>query len=244
MNNYNFFIYLGKIYQKYYNRPYLLSPFDKIIRLINANYYIVNRPNHALLYAIRQSLCALYICQLLLQTDNKIGDFLRKELQIDKYFIRKILFTAGFQRVGRECEISSSQNKKLYQLFEKKDQTVFMKEAKESKLFGKDIDLFANALLWPDIKTENLELAYLRSILHAAHTMDLIRIPHFDLSRIKQDIKSMLPLNDKQIDYLIKLSHKNIQISGDRDLITKKVNYSDNFFIYSYNIEQFLQKFE
>lgn len=69
----------------------------------------VQRPNHGICHYLIVGIMGVYICRLL-----------RKYNLLDiKTSEDKILWIGAFQRTGRESEISSSGNPKLYKSYEK-----------------------------------------------------------------------------------------------------------------------------
>jgi hypothetical protein len=212
---------LAKIVYPYFSQPYT----DKkryTRRKIDDQLLIVNRPNHGFVFAMRQAILTAHICQY---------------LSIDNFDqVKKLMFVSAFQRSGRQSEISSEENSDLYYSYELSDVENFKKEAfRNAYLFsGSDeINEYANALHWQT----NSQIG---KIIHTAHILDLRRIPHFNMNKVKKDaciclFGKLSEINNVIIDLLFDKSGVYLKFSGDRDAIRKKIYYSNNFYRLSVN---------
>src|SRR5204862_3256973 len=89
-----------------------------INRIIRGKQYIVYRPNHGLSHGIRQAFLIRDIIHFLTTHNTKFTSFLKKQ---NSKFITKLMLISAFQRSGRESEVSSSNNKLLYDKYERQD---------------------------------------------------------------------------------------------------------------------------
>ncbi len=233
--------YLINIISKYYNRPYLHNNKEcTLYRKINNIDYKVYRYNHGLIYGIRQAFLAKSIVYLNYKTNNNFGNWLRYNYKNDHNFIYKIMFASAFQRAGRESEGSSGQLGKLYLKYEKNDAEYFEFEARKSNLFdNREINVYKQAILWEANKSNNI--TYLKNILHAAHLLDLRRMPFFDSQRIKKEVVKLLfgsseGISSKNVvGKLFDISGSFLYATGDRDMMKEKKYVNDKFFILSNN---------
>jgi hypothetical protein len=244
--------------------PYFLSkytngsPLDVQKRQINGVWHIVERFNHGLAHGLRQGALAKDILDLLAQTriesaNPNINGFLNWVAQKQAEgpsFLAKLEMASSFQRSGRQKEFPSSANPELYKQYELQDAVNFKKAAILSKTFKNDseIELFKEAILWSNrgVLNENdhPDLKYLRCIIHAAHTLDLRRIPVFNEAKIKKDALDQLfdgkadclppALLKKMTDQLWNRSGQYLKATGDRDLVGGR-KLSDDFFIQTKN---------
>ena len=239
----------------YFNKPYTDNRQNNtsIIKTINGHKYIVHRFNHGLLHSIRQGLLAVAIVNVLLYKSQFINknhktfmDWLICKINNDPYFLYKVMLTSSFQRSGRQSEVASSQNKELYDKYEYMDTVNFRKEVGKFKLFKSDEEMmvYKNAILWSlvdGISEYNLDVLYLRKILHAAHILDLRRIPYFDIQRVKNNTLEILFDNDKKmmciVDILFDVSGWFLRLTGERDMVHKKVILDDKFFILTNDLD-------
>ena len=208
-------LYLTGILSKYFNKTYKVVPSD-ISRIINKRLYIVYRPNHGLLYALRQGFLAIDIINLLAkQGSNTLSSWVKYKIQTDPYFKIKVMFASSFQRSGRESEIGSSANPKLYNAYERTDAIYFQTEAtKHIGTLFKDkheVLIYKEAILWSTVDEGLLSekscqsLYFLRKILHTAHLLDLRRIPDFDIQQIKKNSMEIL-FENINLDHYEKIS--------------------------------------
>lgn len=236
---------------KYFNKPYIDDNRNAtVIRTINGQKYIVHRFNHGLLHSVRQGLLAVAIVNVLLDESHLIKknhklfmDWLMYKINHDLYFLYKVMLASSFQRSGRQSEITSSQNKKLYDKYEWMDTVNFQNEVYKFKgLFssGEEMRVYRKAILWSlvgDGDMECVDLLYLRKILHAAHILDLRRIPDFDMQRIKNQTLEILFDGDKEmmyiIDILFDISGWFLKLMGERDMVFGKRVIDDKFFVLS-----------
>ena len=244
--------------------PYFLSkytngsPLDVQKRQINGVWHIVERFNHGLAHGLRQGALAKDIVDLLAQTRIESGNpdingflnWVAQQQAEGPSFLAKLEMAASFQRTGRQKEFPSSANPELYKQYELQDAVNFKKAAILSKTFknNSEIELFKEAILWSNrgVLNENdhPDLKYLRCIIHAAHTLDLRRIPVFNEAKIKKDALDQLfngkadclpsALLKKLTDQLWKRSGQYLKATGDRDLIGGR-KLSDAFFIQTKN---------
>lgn len=251
-------------------KPYFLAPYkegrskDQKITQINGSSYTVERYNHGLAHGLRQGALAKDIVQLLArlkkeghvfgyQESNDLLAWVREKITgtNPNNFIKKIEMAAAFQRSGRQSECSSAADLDKYKKYEMQDTVNFRSAASKSKLFAKDreipLQVFEEAILWSNKGTldenVNRDLKYIRRILHAAHTLDLRRIPKFDGKRIKQDALNQLfgstvnvPMTGgyKRITKsLWKRSGTYLHATGDRDLVHGRKELHDKFFLQS-----------
>jgi len=243
-------------------RPYFLSPYtqgtphDKITRMINGEFYSVERANHGLAHGLRQGALAKDVFTLLL--DHPISDssgivnWARRKMQSDPHWIQKIEMAASFQRSGRQSECSSTSHPDLYKKYEMQDAIYFRDHAQSSSLFSSDAErrIFEEAILWSNRGTldenENEDLKYLRRILHAAHTLDLRRMLSFDPKRIQKDAMDQLfggdlPLEVESFKQLLwDRSGKYLHATGDRDVVTGRY-YQNQFFVLNRNPEKLVR---
>lgn len=240
--------------------PYFLSkytngsPFDVQQRQIDGVWHVVERFNHGLAHGLRQGALAKDLLNLLAQLpsqslDPEVEGFLSwvRQKQADGLpFLAKLEMASSFQRTGRQKEFSSSDDPLLYQAYEWQDTLNFKKEAAVSGFFKNDLEiqLFQEAILWSNRgaldKETQLDLKYLRCILHAAHTMDLRRMPGFSEEKIKKDFLDQLffgksdclpPALSKELtDRFWQRSGEYLQATGDRDLVSR-AGLADAFFI-------------
>ena len=171
-------------------------------------------------------------------------------------FLAKLEMAASFQRSGRQKECSSSSDPDLYKKYELQDTINFKQAAAASKIFKTEaeIELFKEAIFWSNPgtldETKHPDAKYLRCILHAAHTLDLRRIPAFNEARIKKDCLDQLfdlkatslrsDLSKKLTDLLWERSGQYLQATGDRDLVSGRW-LQDAFFIQTRNPIQMVQ---
>jgi hypothetical protein len=132
-------------------------------------------------------------------------------LECDLY---KLQAAASFQRSGRQSEISSSKDPVLYQSYEDQDVKNFL-------LFVDDHE-YASAIHW----SSETEIA---KVLHAAHHLDLRRIPSFDEGIIRKNVMELLPVTEDQLNELWAYSGRLLHASGDRCMCCGKSKYSPIF---------------
>lgn len=218
---------------KYYDRPYRDNNDGCTIgRVIRGREYIVHRYNHGLIYAIRQAFLAKAIIYLAIRRDDDLGRWLRRNCRSDPNFVSKVMFASAFQRSGRESEGSSEMLGQKYLEYELNDRTYFRAEATKSGLYSDyELAIYGDAILW-ETKGES----HLKNILHAAHLLDLRRMPTFDVRRIKKEVnETLFESNDFDpiVDELFKISGLFLEATGDRDMMKGKRHLCDRFFILS-----------
>lgn len=236
--------------------------------------YTVYRIKHGLAHGVRQGFLALDIVNLLeeswdthnsfsCESSNEFMIWVKNKTSRDQYFRHKLFAAAVFQRTGRESEASSSSNPKLYFKYERSDVKNFLEyfggPGLKFHLFSSktEMDLYADAIRWStesETKTQQyspdqlIELKYLRKILHASHTLDLRRLPHFDPKRIFASVASDL-FGEKTIDKhsweivelykregefvatLWERSGTYLKVTGDRDVVENRTEFGDDFFV-------------
>lgn len=126
----------------------------------------------------------------------------------------KLQAAASFQRSGRQSEISSSKDPVLYNQYEEQDVKNFLAFLPDQE--------YAHAMRWE----ANTDIA---KVLHAAHHLDLRRIPSFDEKRIKQNIRDLLSITETQLDELWRYSGRLLHATGDCCLCCQKTSYSPIF---------------
>jgi SidE phosphodiesterase (PDE) domain len=230
-----FIKYLIGVVSKYYNRPYRDNNEGCTLRrTISSIDYKVYRYNHGLLYGIRQALLAKSIIYLNYNTDNDFGKWIRHNCKNDRNFIFKVMFASAFQRTGRESEGSSQDLGDTYLKYELNDTKYFEYEARKTNMFCDcEINTYKSAIIW-----ETDKKSYLKNILHAAHLLDLRRIPSFDSERIRREVAKILFGSDKTnriVETLFDISGIFIDATGDRDMMKEKNHVDDRFFILSNN---------
>ena len=244
--------------------PYFLSRYrngsqlDIQKRRINGVWHTVERFNHGLAHGLRQGALAKDIVDILYRARPQIThlgidgflEWIRQKHAEGTSFSAKLEMAASFQRSGRQSDVSSSADPTLYKQYEWQDTINFQKAAKSSKIFRDDreIELFKEAILWSNrgnLDENDLpDLKYLRCILHAAHTLDLRRIPAFDAAKIKNDCidqlfdnqtdRLPLALSRQLADLLFQRSGEYLKATGDRDLVSGRL-LTDDFFIQTRN---------
>lgn len=251
-------------------KPYFLASYkegrlaDRKIVHINGSSYAVERYNHGLAHGLRQGALAKDIVQLLARLKKERHVFGYKESndlltwvhekttgKNPNNFIKKIEMAAAFQRSGRQKECSSTNDPDNYKKYEMQDTVNFRSAASQSSLFKEDkeipLQVFEEAILWSNKgaldENANKDLKYIRRILHAAHTLDLRRMPEFDGKRIKQDALNQLfgaAVNIPMIggykritESLWKRSGDYLHVTGDRDLAQNRTRLHDKFFLQS-----------
>jgi hypothetical protein len=219
----------------YFQRPYKDSDYLSVIKKeINGKYYTVYRPNHGLAHSLRQGFLVRDIVTLLKCED----DWLKKEISSDPYFTIKLAILSSFQRSGRQSEVSSSDNPKLYEKYENNDVDNMIHalcyDKSNNKYFTNDdeIRLWASALKWNNFN-KNIRIQKISKLIKAAHLLDLRRIPSFDMIRIKYEVAELLEItpNSTIMNILWDQSGKYLNVSGDRDMVVNKTFWSDRFFI-------------
>lgn len=180
--------------------------------------HTVNRPNHGLCHSVRQGLLAVKIAKMI-------------NLTCDLY---KLQVAASFQRSGRQSEISSTNDPILYKSYEEQD-------VRNCLSFLDEIEYGTRELIpWSDRDASAEAITYAEAIrwdsdsdiakvLHAAHHLDLRRIPSFDEKRIKQNVRDLLPITETQLQELWSYSGRLLHASGDRCLCCQKKSYSPIF---------------
>lgn len=131
----------------------------------------------------------------------------------------KLQVAASFQRSGRQSEISSANDPVLYKSYEEQDVKnclSFLDDASEEAI------TYSEAIRW-DADSD------IAKILHAAHHLDLRRIPSFDEERIKQNVRDLLFITEVQLQELWSYSGRLLHASGDRCLCCQKKTYSPIF---------------
>jgi hypothetical protein len=226
------------------------NPWNRVQRTIKGVVYVVERANHGLGHGLRQGALAKDIFDLLLNypiadSTGLVEWAKRKEAQ-DLTWVEKIEMASSFQRSGRESECSSARSPKAYKRYELQDMLNFREHAKDCSLFTNDDErkIFEEAILWSNPGTldpnEIEDLKYLRRILHAAHSMDLRRMPYFDGYRVQKDaldqlFEGAIPKEAAELKMLLWYrSGEYLRATGDRDLVTGRY-YQDHFFTQSRN---------
>lgn len=132
-------------------------------------------------------------------------------LKCDLY---KLQAAAAFQRSGRQSEVSSTKNTALYQSYEEQDVQNFLAFIPDEE--------YSQALPW------SAETNIAR-VLHAAHHLDLRRIPFFDEQRIKQNVRDLLLISEAEVHKLWCYAGRLLHACGDRCLCCDKKTYSPIF---------------
>jgi hypothetical protein len=243
-------------------KPFFLSRYqegnllNRAHRCIGTTVYVVERYNHGLAHSLRQGALAKDIFTALLnsstfgnpEADSLIAWAAQKQKE-DPQILEKIEMASSFQRSGRQSEISSAVDLAKYKQFELQDSVNFTKAARMTDLFQnpEEIQVFAEAILWsnPGILPDAGDLKYLRRILHAAHTLDLRRIPVWSAARMKADAAEQLfgiSTNTASMEQLIEAlwdrSGQYLAATGDRDCVLQKKHLSDRFFIQTADPQQ------
>lgn len=190
--------------------PYFTAPYRHSYKTyIERDSIRVYRPNHGLAHSLRQAFLARDILLTL-------GDYPHD-------FIFKVMFTAAFQRSGRQSEVSSTYNKVLYERYEQEDVRNFILEANQSKLFKsyQEIQEYAKCIPWEG-------KGFVADVIHTAHRLDLRRIPYFDQDRVREEISKVIGLHD--LDNLWMRSGFYLHVTGDRDGWVRRENYCPKFF--------------
>ena len=232
---------------KYYSRPYRDEDHSSSW-IVNGKKIIVNRPNHGLAHGIRQGLLAVRLCRLLVSDfeytgfGNKLRKWLQKQYNRDKFFLQKVECVAAFMRTGRESEIASTENPKLYREYERNSCQHFIEYAKLQNIYAcnEEICNWSQCIPWED--SNNKDIRYIQRILRAAHLLDLRRINRFNIARIKSNVYKELfasteNLGMKIIETMWKQEGLYLEASGDRDVVSQK-GYSNKFAVLSSNPEQ------
>lgn len=215
----------------YFQRPYTDSDYLSLItRKINDIDYIVYRPNHGLVHSLRQGFLVRDIVNLMKNDDI----WLNSEIKSDKYFIIKLAILSSFQRSGRQSEISSSDDPDLYDKYEDTDVKNMIHSMNFNCYFSsrQEVELWSSALKW-NTSTKCKKVMRISKLIKVAHLLDLRRIPNFDEDIIRYQVAELLGINPKSIiiDKLWQQSGIYLHLSGDRDLVLGKKDWSDKFFI-------------
>jgi len=270
---------VAKTVNQYFKKPYRDKD-HKLKMKINGKQYVVNRPNHALAHGVRQGLLASDIAHSLatiaktksikLQSTEG-GDILSwasKNIKNDPYFLQKIEFASAFQRTGRQSEVSSSVDLKLYSSYERADAKNFdicaQKYIGKGSLFkdSNEAQVYKEAILWSTANegkidpSINKDLYFLRKIFHAAHGLDLRRMTTFDLNRMKASVveelfgsntidknnwtikTQFLQSEGEFVNRLWKRSGEYLAATGDRDIELMKTKYSNKYCELAYDYKK------
>lgn len=231
-------------------------------RTINGVAYKVERYNHALAHGLRQGALAKdlfdYLATLPKDESTKaihgLLDWVEEKKALGSLFLQKLEMTSAFQRTGRQSEASGTANPELYKVYEDRSIRFFQKAAVESVDFGfttEEIRSLTKGIKWvnypspePDYESrEKLpnDERYFKAILHAAHILDLRRIPQFNGEQVKHEFilellgmqALSLPkaLTDEMVEILWDRSRQYLEATGDRDLVLKRKSVQDHFFI-------------
>jgi len=228
-------IIVARMIKPYFTSQYKVEP-DSITKTINGQVYTVYRNNHGLHHGIRQSLLALEIVRLLVesQPDSPISQWIINQ---DEDFEYKLCMVAAFQRTGRQSEMGKQHSMELYTQYIKDDAENFYSCAKpyrDNFRNNQEILDYADALLWPLRNEHN----YLEKILSVSHKLDLRRINSFNGERIKKMINKTLKGYDSSItEELWRISGKFLKATGDRDMVLQRP-YQSKFFIIAHDPDQ------
>jgi hypothetical protein len=244
---------VAEIVNKFFSQPYADAHLTRaFLSLECPNGTLVNRPNHSLAHGMRQSYLAV---DLAIALENSIIDalspagkdlatWIKRKHAHDKDFFKKLEFANAFQRVGRESEISRSQNPTVYENYLKMDQQYFSAQAQEfigeDKLFKDqaEVDLYKRAIVnkYGPGAPESDEL-YLSKLFYTAHQLDLRRLPAFSEEKILGEVSMQLFETDKpnkfEREIIAKVWNRSgayLNATGDRDLVTKKQWFNTEVF--------------
>ncbi|HUX79717.1 MAG TPA: SidE phosphodiesterase domain-containing protein [Alphaproteobacteria bacterium] len=254
--------FFGKSYKDdafVFNRPNL----NLITRKIDGKVYKVYRKRHGLEHGVRQGFLAVDIIDAFNETskrnplsfkNDKSKDFanwISQKLKNDPYFTQKVQFVANFQRTGRESEASGQTHPQLYTSYLLADANNFLGIAQKyvgtGKLFkdAYELQVYKEALLPPNLgqidDTQNRDLLYLRTILRASHMFDLRRAPLVDVNIIEDVLLKDLFGEKDLIKKLWKRTGEYLKASGDRDVVSRKMNFSNRFFLLSNNPDKLVR---
>lgn len=234
----------------------------RLKRTINGIDYVVERYNHGLAHGLRQAALVKDLFDYLTtlprdESTRELHGFLnwvaeKKDLGLP--FLQKLEMASAFQRTGRQSETSGTAHPGLYKEYEDKSIRYFQEAAINDESFGftrSEIKSFKNGIKWvnypspePDfVSREQLDPddRYIKALLHAAHLLDLRRIPQFDGERVKEEF--ILELFGRQagsltggvktamVNALWDRSRQYLEATGDRDLVLKRKSVKDHFFI-------------
>ena len=205
------------VINKYFSKQYKDKPDRLKIQGLT-----LSRPNHSLAHGMRQGFLSVNIVRYMIKYKSCIinDNFYKWISRIDKNDLIRIQFCASFMRSGRQSEVSSSENPKLYNKYQKNDVKNFKRHS--DLYFNEDEkEYYSKSLLW-DSDT------YLGKIFRTAHRMDLRRMNKFDkytiFKNIRKDLKKLFT-NDR-LNHFIRtiwsMSGTYLRCTGDRDLETQR----------------------
>ena len=214
---------------RFFTQPYQDDKYLSVIsRRIDGINYQAYRPNHGLCHSLRQGFLARDIIKLISITkDHPMHLWVLACLYRDKYFSQKIAILSSFQRSGRQSEVSSSQDPKLYGQYEQADCHNFICSLRGSGVYDtEELELLSKLLVWDAQSTR-----YISIIIKAAHLLDLRRIPKFSRDRITREVSELLEAatDSNFMEKLWDQSGVYLDISGDRDMMQRK-GWADRFF--------------
>jgi len=235
---------IAKVINEHFKKPYLHEP-EAVLKI---GRYMVNRPNHGLAHGMRQGVLAVGIIKSMLRLETwelknnlyLMVEWLRNKVFNDVSFVQKVQLVASYQCSGRESEINRENNKELYLSYERQDERNFYDGVRYfPNLFTSTTELqkYGKALLWEG-KEGDVDVLYLRRILHAAHRLDLRRINAFDNNRIIREVSEELFYpGENVLKGFWHLSGKLLLITGDRDLMFQS-SYQERFGYYAHHPEE------
>ena len=227
--------FLACITAPHFTAKYEDEPRSSIARVVAGRRYVVQRPNHGLAHSLRQAALASHILAALARTESSC-ERLREmsswaqRFTTDGNAVRRLQMAAAFQRAGRQGEASSSEDPKRYARYERADAKLFERAAKAPLFSDAQRHRYARAIRWD---THDDPVA---KVIHAAHLLDLRRIPHFDADRMQRAAAAALVgqacarAAARLVGNAFEESGRLLLATGDGDLVTGR-GLADRFFL-------------